>query len=265
MIKKITSMICLTLILASVNLISFAYSTDQYDIDIPDSLVLQDEGDTQDFISTFVSAENENCELDIVYRNNMLDFDLSEKNLNFFKESFYSQYESATITSEVTTFTKNNYRCFYYSIEIPVDDATGYMETYITKSGSDCYYITLFSDNKEFLESESIKNMIDSFTIKNYSSDYTDTPEVLQNSPLVSPNTYFPLLTNSNNSVSNIRNFSVATFGFIGIYLLFKVIAIIIAFIIIKKNNRRVTAYEEQNNSRQLENEQNPGGDENLN
>ena len=38
------------------------------------------------------------------------------------------------------------------------------MQTYITRANDNCYYINIFSDNKEFLDSESIKNAVNSFT-----------------------------------------------------------------------------------------------------
>lgn len=169
MIKKFISMICLTLILATVNSTSFAYSTGQYDIEIPDSFIPRDENDTQDYISSFVSAENENFEIYIVFREDVLSFDISEENLGVFMQIFKPEYTSTTVTSEITTFTKNNYKCFHYDMEIPFCDTVDYMETYVTKSGIDYYFITLVSDKKELLELESTKDIINSFTIADYS------------------------------------------------------------------------------------------------
>lgn len=267
MIKKIISTTFLLAIIASVNLTALAYSTDQYDIEIPDSFIQQSEPDIQDDTVTFVSSENENCVIYIRYQKNTLDFEFSETNLNFFKEAFAygldaqdeSQYGNNNITGEITTFTKNNYKCFHYNTEYLInDDATDYSEMYITKSDNVCYIIGIVSDNKEFFELESTKNIINSFTIKNY------TPETdkLDNIPFTTPENF----NISNFNFNNFTNiYSALLSGIIAISMLFKVIAIIIALAIVKKNNRKDTSYAEESNSRQLENEQNPGGDQNLN
>ena len=66
MVKRISSVIFSLIIIASVNLVSFAYSTDQYDIEIPDSLVQNSDSEEQNNNSTFISNENENCGKSIV-------------------------------------------------------------------------------------------------------------------------------------------------------------------------------------------------------
>lgn len=247
MVKRISSVIFSLIIIASVNLVSFAYSTDQYDIEIPDSLVQNSDSEEQNNNSTFISNENENCGISIVCTEDMLDFSLSEKNLDFFKKNIESQYESSNITNKITTFTKNNYKCFYYDVECTFGDNTAYMQTYITRANDNCYYINIFSDNKEFLDSESIKNAVNSFTIKNYTPASDNT---LQNPPLTS------IINLGTNHSQPIGTFFPWLGGIVASKFISNIIAIVIALIIVKKNNRRVASYEDESNSRQLENEQ---------
>lgn len=257
MIKKISSIILVAIIIACANLTSFAYSTDKYEIEIPDSFSQKSDSEVQNYMSTFVSSENENCEINVILKEDSLDFNLSEKNLNFFQKNFTSRYNVSILTSEITTFTKNSYACFHYFTEYTFEENTDYMEAYVVKSDTDCYYITLFADDKEFFEMESTKNIVNSFTIKDYVPTTTAASDSISKI-LSNPSGKF----NFNNFL---KIYYVLLVAILAISMLFKIIAISTALIIVKKNNRRVASYEEENNSRQLENEQNSRGDENLN
>ncbi len=71
-------------------------------------------------------------------------------------------------TKEITTCTKNNYKCFHIIANYEMSYADYYCNQYGIVSGNEFYVITLSAEEKEEFESSEMKNIVDSFTIKNY-------------------------------------------------------------------------------------------------
>lgn len=77
------------------------------------------------------------------------------------------KYEDFLI-SEVSTFTKNNYPCLHYRSNLSFGEYNTYTDTYQLVSGTTAYTLTVSSKDLTFLDSQEIKDAVNSFTIKNY-------------------------------------------------------------------------------------------------
>ncbi|MBO4293024.1 MAG: hypothetical protein J5881_01340 [Clostridia bacterium] len=69
---------------------------------------------------------------------------------------------------EITNCTKNNYKCIHILANYAMADTSYYCDQYAIVSGSKIYTLTLSAPEKEDFNSEEMKGILDSFTIKNY-------------------------------------------------------------------------------------------------
>ena len=72
------------------------------------------------------------------------------------------------LVKEVSTFTKNNYPCLHYISNLSIGDESLYTETYQVVSDKTAYTLTITSHDSNFFEKQEVKDMINSFTIKDY-------------------------------------------------------------------------------------------------
>lgn len=69
---------------------------------------------------------------------------------------------------EITTATKNNYKCYHIIVSYSVGDSNIYAEQYTFMSNNNVYTLTASVGEKSDLQSSEIRNIINSFTIVNY-------------------------------------------------------------------------------------------------
>ena len=70
--------------------------------------------------------------------------------------------------SEITTCSKNNYKCFHIVANYELKDYSYYCNQYSIVSGNEIYTLTLSAEDKDDFDTEEMKSVVDSFTIKNY-------------------------------------------------------------------------------------------------
>ena len=205
MVKKVVTFIILMIILFSTT-ISLAYSGDKYEMEIPDMFSSElnqymanywgdDEGNSVNIQFTEVKNANE-----FQYSEEFLNALTDEIKNNIgqykaqIKEELINQYESGLsgldisrediekivdplvesmeykdfLVKEVTTFTKNNYPCLHYISNLSLGNENMYNETYQFVSDKTGYTITIASNDPKFFEKQEIKDMINSFTVKDY-------------------------------------------------------------------------------------------------
>ena len=189
--KIVSTMIIFAIILLQT--ISLAYNTEEYQIEVPENFqevvenVFSDELGNSVNVQIISLAEGEQFEyseayLEMVVNSVLGNIDqykaeakeqlkvqydgvLTEEQIDEYLSTFkYNEFE----LKEVTTFTKNNYPCLHYISNLTMGDANTYSETYQVVSDSKIYTVTISSTDKAFFEDESVKGMINSFTINNY-------------------------------------------------------------------------------------------------
>ena len=205
MMKKVASIVLLILVLFSTT-ISLAYSGDSYDIEVPTSFAsaLNDymenywgDGNGNSVSIQISQIKNAN---EFQYSEEFLKA-LTDEVLNNIdsykkeiKEELIAQYETALqgldisreeieevvnpivdsmkyndfLVKEVTTFTKNNYPCLHYISSLSAGEENMYSEIYQLVSDKTAYTITISSNDAKFFDKQEIKDMVNSFTIKNY-------------------------------------------------------------------------------------------------
>lgn len=92
---------------------------------------------------------------------------------NYLSDNEIAEYIEATKINfidkkEISTITKSNYKCFDIITNYSIADSNHYMEQYFIVSGSNIFVISISTKNKEYLESNEIKNIINSFIIYDY-------------------------------------------------------------------------------------------------
>ena len=185
----------------------FAYSTEQFSIYIPYSY-------TNNGNNLFTDNSGNNLSIAMINANtNSKNLQYNEENLNSLanslekeaKETFrkflietYSDYlrmdEIYSLTNsmdfiikekKITTFTNNNYKCFYFKYKLLVKNKpVCYGYQYLVTSNDKLYTLTATS-NSDFLNSD-LQSAIDSFTIKDF-KDLTvssNSPNVLERAAL---------------------------------------------------------------------------------
>ena len=80
---------------------------------------------------------------------------------------------------EITRCTKNNYKCFHIIAYYTMSDYDYYCDQYAIVSGNKIYTLTVSAQNKEDFEKEELKQIVDSFTLKNYKEPKDTTTSVL--------------------------------------------------------------------------------------
>ena len=190
--KKCISILVLLLFMLGIATSVNAYSTSEFEIDIPDSFeqvelnVYADENGrgfnivsepfetkidpynqaTLDMIvdtlynNLNAAKENTKTEMESTYGS-----ELSDEEINEYVNSFKC---NSIDVKEITKCTKNNYKCFHILAQYSMDDYYYYCDQYIVVSGNKMYTLTLSSQDKDDFNSEDFKKVLDSFTINNY-------------------------------------------------------------------------------------------------
>ena len=179
-----------------------AYSTSKYSIDIPSTYIKTAEG-------AFSKLNGDNISISVTTIDGKMEYPYTEKNLNELAEELKKQinnnkdlvmssvenkmYEYNTNVAEddlktivdsmnindieikeITTMSKNNYKCFRIRANCQVIGYTAYIDQYYVFSRNDLYIITNTMGSKEDLESQEIKDILNSFTISNYKEPVKD-------------------------------------------------------------------------------------------
>ncbi|MBR1653776.1 MAG: zinc ribbon domain-containing protein [Clostridia bacterium] len=176
---------------------SFAYSTSNYSIDIPSdynkisnkyfvdekgqAIQIQIEPNefssskdpyTEEGLNKFVreleiQLENNRDELkkQLYKEKDMYGFNMTEEQISEYVDSF--KLESIE-RKEITTCTKNDYKCFHILVKCSMGDTYYYVDEYIIMSADEVYTLSISCFDINDLYSKKIKNVVKSFTIKNY-------------------------------------------------------------------------------------------------
>ena len=200
--KKKISILTLLIVVLTMPLSIFAYSNDNYEIELPSTF------SEIAVPNQFTDAAGNNINVQISTVDDASDFQYSNEFLNTLtdnlknsidsyksdvKETLLTQYKNAYegilsveaiediinplvdaikyedfLISEVSTFTKNNYPCLHYRSNLSFGDYNSYTDTYQLVSGTTLYTLTISSKDLSFLDSQEIKDSVNSFTIKNY-------------------------------------------------------------------------------------------------
>lgn len=208
--KKKISILTLLIVVLMMPLSIFAYSNDNYEIELPSTF------SEIAVPNQFTDAAGNNINVQISTVDDASDFQYSNEFLNTLtdnlknsidsyksdvKETLLTQYKNAYegilsveaiediinplvdaikyedfLISEVSTFTKNNYPCLHYRSNLSFGDYNSYTDTYQLVSGTTLYTLTISSKDLSFLDSQEIKDSVNSFTIKNY-EEYAFAPK----------------------------------------------------------------------------------------
>ena len=176
-------------VIGSVN----AYSTSEYTIDIPSTYRKATEGSftkengnnvniqiapfSKSSKKTFTEEEFNNLTKNIYSEIDQIREDmkkniqkrygeyLSESEINEYVKSFKC---NSIDKKEITTATKNNYKCYHIITNCSAGDYNYYAEQYSFISNNKVYTLTVSVEEKSDLQSSEIKNIVNSFTINNY-------------------------------------------------------------------------------------------------
>ncbi len=190
--KSILISIVFVLLLSLCNYAN-AYSTSQYSIDIPstwtttvENVFSKSNGDSVNVqITSFTGNANN------PYTEEMLDQLVNEiyNNVDNYKDEMKEQLKqtygsymtdseidkyvdsfkcNSVDLKEITTCTKNNYKCFHIISNYTMSDYSYYSEQYSITSGNNVYTLTLSSSDKSGLETSEMRDIVNSFTINNY-------------------------------------------------------------------------------------------------
>lgn len=170
-----------------------AYSTAQFSIDIPSTY-------TKVGLNSFTNTNGNNVNIQVTTTNYSGKDPYTEQNLNDLVDEIYKQIEDSKDqlvaeakkqygsqltdeelagyvssfkcnyidTKEITKFSKNEYKCFHIIGNFTMGDLTYFANQYSVISGNNVYTVTVSGQEKEEFETDEIKNMIESFTIKNF-------------------------------------------------------------------------------------------------
>lgn len=84
-------------------------------------------------------------------------------------DKYISSFKCNSIdVKEITKCTKNNYKCFHLLSNYTMGDTSYYCDQYEIVSGNKIYTITLTAPDKDEFNNDTFKGIINSFTIKNY-------------------------------------------------------------------------------------------------
>lgn len=170
-----------------------AYSTSKYSIDIPSTYKKATEGSftkangsnvnvqITPFLGSSINAFTEE-ELNNLTRNiNSGIDDLRDEMKKNIKERYGEYLSDSEINEyvkffkcnsidkkEITTATKNNYKCYHIIANYLVGDYNYYAEQYSFISNNNVYTLTACVEEKSYLQSSEIRNIVNSFTITNY-------------------------------------------------------------------------------------------------
>jgi len=176
---------------------ALAYSNDKYSIDIPNgySQVSENSFTNEDGynINVQISPFSDDITGDLYTESNLEEIvdsfeeeagnykdkmknvlnESNKKNGNVLTQNDINEYVKSfkieVIKKEITTFTKNEYKCFHIVSKCSMSDTSFYISQYGVVSGKDLYILTITSKFvTDFDYSSKITNTIDSFTIKDF-------------------------------------------------------------------------------------------------
>ena len=136
----------------------YAYETSDYSIDVPSSC--------KEFGTAIYKADNgNNFNIQVTDYDQKKDgYPYTDKNLEELAKQMESTMKAKVSKKEITKCTKNNYKCIHLQSEL-----YGFIiDQYAVVSGNKIYTVTLAAANKDDLNSGDLKNVLDSFTLKNY-------------------------------------------------------------------------------------------------
>ena len=190
--KSIIISVVLLLIISIATTVN-AYSTGEFEIDIPESFeqagvnVYADEGGRSFNITTVPFDEKggdpyNQATLDKLVNELYTNLDsqkedikkelkstygssISDKDLNEYVNSFKC---NSIDVKEITKCTKNNYKCFHLLSNYSMGEGGYYCDQYAIVSGNKIYTLTMSSEDKDDFNSDDFKSILNSFTIKNY-------------------------------------------------------------------------------------------------
>lgn len=191
--KKCISILVLLLFMLGIATSVNAYSTSEFEIDIPDSfeqVELNKYADENGRGFNIVSKPFEvkgidpynQATLDMIVDTLYNNLDAVKRNIKTEMESTYgSELSDEEINEyvnsfkcnsidvkEITKCTKNNYKCFHILAQYSMADYSYYCDQYTVISRDRMYVLTLSSQEKDDFNSADLKKVLDSFTINNY-------------------------------------------------------------------------------------------------
>ena len=145
---------------------SCAYTTNNYSIDIPVTYSYIGEDNFADNYGHGVNVTKE-------YVGDTTGFKYNEDTLNELVDYVEEignmmDYSYSIIDKDIIKFGKNNYKGFYLRSSLSSNNIYIYADQYIVLSGDYWYTLTIVSTNFVDLNSDEIKDIVDSFTIKNF-------------------------------------------------------------------------------------------------
>lgn len=191
--KSLISLIIFMLIASLCGFVN-AYSTSQFSIDIPETW-------KSNSTNSFVDGKGNNVNIQITNETFGKGNPYTEKNLNQLVDEIYNNVDSykdemvqslkqtygAYLTEneireyvssfkcnsidlkEITTCTKNNYKCFHIIANYSMSDYSYYCNQYCIVSDKTIFTLSVSADDKkDFEENAELKGIVDSFTINNY-------------------------------------------------------------------------------------------------
>lgn len=202
--KKIISVLIVFILILSVCNFVNAYSTSKYSVDVPSTFTEVMEG-------SFTSNDGANFNVQITsYAGSETDpFTIS--NLNDLVNGLKNQIGKLNSTikfknleiKEITTVTKNNYKCFHIQYTYELAGSEYWCEQYSLLSGKDIFTLTSTASTTIKLHSSEMKGIVDSFTVTNYQGKTgTSSPSSLIGGNTTSSSSN-SLLRNNTNSSSN--------------------------------------------------------------
>ena len=170
-----------------------AYSTSQYSINIPSTYRKATEG-------SFTKENGNNVNVQVVSFTGSSSNAFTEEGLNKLTNNINSEIDNVRIEmkktikerygeylsdseideyvksfkcesidkKEITTATKNNYKCYHIIASYSAGDYKYYAEQYSFISNNNVYTLTASVGEKSDLQSSEVRNIINSFTISNY-------------------------------------------------------------------------------------------------
>lgn len=170
MMKRIFSIIIIVATFLSSELIALSYSENLYYIDLPDTfseqrsnLFVDENGNS---ITVYINPIKRLQEGVSEETKSIYDFDDPMNNIFPSAESIESEFGKID-NYEITTFTKNNYKCLHFRFSAVINNVSEYIDVYRTYTNNSVFNIFIGSSDETFAKSESIKNVLNSFTIKN--------------------------------------------------------------------------------------------------
>jgi len=160
--KSLLISIILLLVVAcfatSVNATSADSTSKDYTIDIPSSF-------KQYSSSVYVMDNGNNFNVQVTtYDEKKEGYPYTQANLDKVAEQMEKTMKANVKKKEITTCTKNNYKCMHLLSEI----SGKFCDQYAIASGNKIYTLTVTVSNESDLGEADIKAVVDTFTLKNY-------------------------------------------------------------------------------------------------